>query len=124
MEHARERWAALTNGKLEQRGRDERVDHRSYERQGIDREPGHHYGPAAAYMAARGVEHDRLDEAVANARLDDAERALDHHIHELESSDHGGGRGGMTHDDEEERKQRQEHKRNDPSPLDDRFLGR
>jgi hypothetical protein len=74
-------------------------------------------------MAARGVEHDRLDEAVANARLDDAERALDHHIHELESSDHG-GRGGMTHDDEEERKQRQEHKRNDPSPLDDRFLGR
>jgi len=123
MEHARQRWAALTNEKLEQRGRDERVDHRSYERQGIDREPGHHYGPAAAYMAARGVEHDRLDEAVANARLDDAERALDHHIHELESSDHG-GRGGITHDDEEERKQRQEHKRNDPSPLDDRFLGR
>ena len=45
MEHARERWAALTNAKLERRGRDERVDHRSYERQGIDREPGHHYGP-------------------------------------------------------------------------------
>ena len=53
----------LTNEMLEPRGRDERVDHRSYERQGIDREPGEHYGPAGAHMAGRGVDHERLDEA-------------------------------------------------------------
>ena len=35
-------------------GREERVDHRSYERQGIDHEAGRHYGPCAAHMASRG----------------------------------------------------------------------
>ncbi|MFN7985580.1 MAG: MobA/MobL family protein, partial [Vicinamibacterales bacterium] len=48
MEDTRPRWAALTNRVLGERGRDERVDHRSYARQGIDREPGSHFGPAAA----------------------------------------------------------------------------
>ena len=51
MEQARGRWAELTNQMLEARGREERVDHRSYERQGVDREPGEHFGPAAAHMA-------------------------------------------------------------------------
>ena len=51
----------LTNEALERAGRPERVDHRSYERQGLDREPGEHYGPAAAHMVARGREHDRLE---------------------------------------------------------------
>jgi len=55
VEHARERWAELTNEMLERNGRSERVDHRSYERQGIDREPGQHFGPAAAHMASRGL---------------------------------------------------------------------
>ena len=64
IEQARERWAALVNAKLEERGWDERVDHRSYERQGIDIEPGRRYGAAAAHVAAKGAEHDRLDEAV------------------------------------------------------------
>jgi hypothetical protein len=54
MEHARERWAELTNVTLERCGRRERVDHRSYERQGIDREPGEHFGPGAAHFVARG----------------------------------------------------------------------
>ena len=53
IEHARERWATLTNETLERAGRPERVDHRSYERQGIEREPGEHYGPSAAHMAGR-----------------------------------------------------------------------
>ena len=59
MEHARERWADLTNDTLRRAGRDERVDHRSYARQGIDREPGQHYGPAAAHMVSRGASHGR-----------------------------------------------------------------
>ena len=61
IEQARKRWADLTNKTLERCGRAERVDHRSYERQGIDREPGDHYGTAAARMVDRGEDHDRLD---------------------------------------------------------------
>jgi hypothetical protein len=48
MEQARERWADLTNSTLERCGRHERVDHRSYERQGVEREPGEYFGPGAA----------------------------------------------------------------------------
>ena len=76
-EHARERWAALTNAKLQERGRNERVDHRSYERQGIDREPGRHFGPAAAHMVTRGLDHERLREAVTIAERQDAVRTVD-----------------------------------------------
>lgn len=66
VEHARQRWAALTNEMFERNGRSERVDPRSYERQGIDREPGEHFGPAAAHMAGRGVQHDRLSAALVS----------------------------------------------------------
>ncbi len=65
VESARERWAELTNQTLARVGRDDRVDHRSYERQGVDREPGRHFGPAAAHMVGRGREHDRLESAAA-----------------------------------------------------------
>jgi len=61
-------------------GRSERVDHRSYERQGIDREPGQHFGPAAAHMVARGLDHDRLtaaaDDLSAQEHLARIEREL------------------------------------------------
>jgi hypothetical protein len=105
MEHARERWATLTNEKLARRGRNERVDHRSYERQGIDLAPGRHYGPAAAHMAARGVEHDRLDEAGRHADNREASLAIDRQIEVLENS----GRGrteSATDDDANERNPR------------------
>ena len=39
-------------------------DHRSYARQGIDRAPGRHYGPAAAHMVSRDVRHDRFEAEV------------------------------------------------------------
>jgi hypothetical protein len=63
VEKARANWAEMTNRTLERLGRDERVDHRSYARQGIDLEPGRHFGPGAAHMVARGGEHDRLTDA-------------------------------------------------------------
>ena len=49
----RERWAALTNEKLLQLGRVQRVDHRTLEAQGIDREPTKHLGPAIAGILER-----------------------------------------------------------------------
>jgi hypothetical protein len=61
MEQARERWADLTNQTLARLGREERVDHRSYARQGLEVTPGHHFGPAVAHIVGRGHGHDRLE---------------------------------------------------------------
>jgi ATP-dependent exoDNAse (exonuclease V) alpha subunit len=52
----RERWAALTNEHLLERGIGARVDHRSLQDQGIDREPQSHLGPAVSGMERRGME--------------------------------------------------------------------
>ena len=49
-------WAAYTNRALEAAGRPERIDHRSYKRQGIDKIPSIHMGPAASQMERRGVQ--------------------------------------------------------------------
>ncbi len=84
MENARERWADLTNATLDRCGRHERVDHRSYERQGVEREPGHHFGPGAAHVAARGQSHDRLEAAATMAEDQEALRAVEGEIARLE----------------------------------------
>lgn len=52
--HWRERWAGLTNAALERAGHAERVDHRTLEAQGIDREAGIHLGPTATAIERRG----------------------------------------------------------------------
>jgi hypothetical protein len=48
--HWREQWATHCNQALELAGRSERVDHRSLEAQGIDREPTVHLGVAATAL--------------------------------------------------------------------------
>ena len=48
-------WAACVNQALEAAGRPERVDHRSYKRQGIEKIPTIHIGPAASQMERRGI---------------------------------------------------------------------
>jgi hypothetical protein len=106
MEHARERFAKLTNETLKRQGRDERVDHRSYERQGLDTVPGRHYGPAAAHMAERGVDHDRLEEAASSAERQDAVRAIDRQIEALQSGGRG-SHGAIDHDETDRPRQRE-----------------
>jgi Ti-type conjugative transfer relaxase TraA len=59
----RERWAYHVNERLASLDIDARIDHRSFEHQGIDLEPQHKIGPAGSR---------RLD------RAEDAERAEDH----------------------------------------------
>lgn len=59
----RENWAAHVNERLAQLGIEARVDHRSYEQQGIELEPQHKIGAAGARRDAKG---------------EDAERAADH----------------------------------------------
>jgi len=124
VEHARERLATLTNHTLERLGREERVDHRSYARQGRDDEPGRHYGPAAAHLVSRGRAHDGIEgaaQAVTDQyRLDTLDRAIGDLETERQAllvgeqkrldwewaSDGGAGRGGAVtrdHDDDRTR---------------------
>ena len=49
-------WAAYANRALEAAGRPERIDHRSYKRQGVDIIPSVHMGPAASQMERRGIQ--------------------------------------------------------------------
>ena len=69
LERWRETWAEHVNARLAQLDIDARIDHRSHEAQGIDLEPQHKIGPAAARIAAQGLEVERVAEhrAIAHA---------------------------------------------------------
>ena len=122
MEHARKQWADLTNKTLERLGREERVDHRSYARQGVEEEAGRHFAPAAAHMVSRGQYHDRLESAADAVTDSERLQAVDRAIADLEierqaaiaseqkrvdrewASDGGtSGGGGPTRDQDESR---------------------
>ena len=59
LEYWREQWAALCNAKFEEKGLPERIDHRSYERQGVDLLPTIHEGPSVRQMEAKGIRTDK-----------------------------------------------------------------
>ncbi len=52
-------WANLANQYLEQSNSPERIDHRSFERQGIDQIPTVHVGVAASQMEKKGIPTER-----------------------------------------------------------------
>ena len=54
-------WASCVNQALEATGRPERVDHRSHMRQGIEKIPTIHMGPAASQMERRGIATEKGD---------------------------------------------------------------
>ena len=60
-EEWRAAWAQICNQHLEQNGHAERIDHRSYKRQGIDQIPTVHLGVAASAMEKRGIRTERGD---------------------------------------------------------------
>ena len=55
LEHWRKAWCDLCNSKFAEKGLDERIDHRSYERQGVELLPTVHEGPTVIAMEKRGV---------------------------------------------------------------------
>jgi ATP-dependent exoDNAse (exonuclease V) alpha subunit len=63
----REEWANTLNRTFERHGVKDaagetlKVDHRSYEDQGLEKEPGVHLGPAAAALERRGIQTERGD---------------------------------------------------------------
>ena len=61
LEHWREAWAAMVNAKFEEKGLTCRIDHRSYERQGLDLLPTVHEGVAVRQMEAKGIPTDKGD---------------------------------------------------------------
>ena len=81
---ARERLGHTINDLLRDRGRDERVDHRTYKQRGIDMEPGEHINPVAFRIFERTGQSDRLEQMIAieNAPRELAE--LDNRIKQLE----------------------------------------
>lgn len=62
LEHWREAWADHVNERLAELGIEARIDHRSFKDMGLELEPQHKIGPAAARMAEEGLEADRLEE--------------------------------------------------------------
>ena len=58
-ERARQAWAVRLNEALAEQGREERVDHRSYARQGVDVEPTRHVGPEP--HAKTGAKRERYE---------------------------------------------------------------
>jgi ATP-dependent exoDNAse (exonuclease V) alpha subunit len=50
----RSRWAAIVNEHLAEHGHTARIDHRSLDAQGIEREPTYHKGPAVTAIERRG----------------------------------------------------------------------
>ena len=55
----REQWAAMCNAKFEEKNLSCRIDHRSYERQGVDLLPTIHEGPSVRQMEAKGIRTDK-----------------------------------------------------------------
>ena len=61
VEKLRKSWEKHCNRHLERHGHEARIDCRSLEEQGIDREPTQHLGPNAAEMERRGAASERGD---------------------------------------------------------------
>ena len=61
LEHWRQAWSELCNAKFAEKGLDCRIDHRSYERQGVEQLPTVHEGPTVKAMEQRGIRTDKGD---------------------------------------------------------------
>ena len=59
LEEWRGAWAELCNTKFKDKGLECRIDHRSYEKQGIDQAPTVHEGVAVRQMEAKGIATDK-----------------------------------------------------------------
>ena len=55
LEYWRQSWAELCNAKFAEKGLDVRIDHRSYERQGVELLPTVHEGATVRAMEKKGI---------------------------------------------------------------------
>lgn len=61
LEAWRAAWAEMCNAKFAEKGLDARIDHRSFERQGIEQLPTVHEGPTVRAMEQKGIRTDKGD---------------------------------------------------------------
>lgn len=61
LEHWRQAWAELCNAKFAEKGLNCRIDHRSYERRGVEQLPTVHEGPTVRAMEQKGIRTDKGD---------------------------------------------------------------
>lgn len=61
LEFWREQWAQLCNARFAEKGLDCRIDHRSYERQGVEQIPTQHEGATVRAMESKGIRTDKGD---------------------------------------------------------------
>ena len=61
LEHWRQAWSELCNARFAEKGLDCRIDHRSFERQGVEQIPTQHEGPTVRAMEAKGIRTDKGD---------------------------------------------------------------
>ncbi|MBR4331823.1 MAG: MobA/MobL family protein [Clostridia bacterium] len=61
LDHWREAWCQMVNAEFEQKGIATRIDHRSYEAQGIEQIPTVHEGPLVQKMEKRGIRTTKAD---------------------------------------------------------------
>lgn len=87
VEAVRATWAEMTNRALERAGHEARVDHRTLEAQGLDREPSRHLGPAATAMERRGQQTDRALNAPDREQEEDRERGANDFGKRAEAAD-------------------------------------
>ena len=73
----REQWAHHQNRELERHGHPARVDHRSFEAQGVDREPTQHLGPVASDMERNGKDS-RIGDENRQTRTLNTDRVAGH----------------------------------------------
>ena len=59
LEFWREQWAVMCNAKFEEKGLEVRIDHRSYERQGVELLPTIHEGPTVRAMEKKGIKTEK-----------------------------------------------------------------
>ncbi len=64
----REAWSAHVNERMAELGLEGRIDHRSYQAQGIELEPQHKIGPAALRRPEQGLEAERIEDHSRIAR--------------------------------------------------------
>lgn len=116
----RERWAVLSNEKLQSLGHESRIDHRSLEDQGEARAPTQHLGPAITSMERRGIctevgwrmreeANERLRLAAELGRIERERQAVERSILDLtgdvQAARHDRNAGfGPRYDLEQERK--------------------
>jgi len=72
LQHWREAWAEHVNDRCSELGIEARIDHRSYDAQGIELEPQHKIGAAGARREAKGEDAERADDHREIARRNGA----------------------------------------------------